>query len=102
MNQLSPKLARARRLYMKMRNKFLHNRRCPVFGGRATEVHHTRGRIGTLLIDVRWWIGVSVQGHKWIHKNPNRSREKGWLARPGQWNTIPRDEETERLKDLLR
>lgn len=53
---------------------------------RATEVHHTRGRIGSLLNDERFWLAVSQYGHEWIHAHPNDARKLGLLCQVGQWN----------------
>lgn len=54
---------------------------------RLNEVHHTRGRAGALLLDERYWLAVSKQGHRWIHEHPAQARNMGWLAQPGEWNT---------------
>jgi hypothetical protein len=61
---------------------------CPVWLsgvlGRVKEVrprenHHMKGRIGSLLMDKEFWLGVSRRGHRWIHDNPKWAREQGWL-----------------------
>ena len=101
---VSRKLAKARRLYIKLRRAYLaQNPECVVFRNKpASQIHHRRGRIGTLLIDQRFWIAVSMEGHEWIHHNPELARADGFTCHFGQWNTAPRDAETERLKKLLR
>lgn len=53
---------------------------------RATEIHHTRGRAGTLLLDERYWLPVSASGHDFIHDNPKLARDLGYLCKPGEWN----------------
>jgi hypothetical protein len=61
------------------------NKFCPVMAQlknqtvRATEVHHINGREGERLNDQEYWIGVSREGHQWIHSFPKEAREKGWL-----------------------
>lgn len=55
---------------------------------RSTEVHHTRGRIGALLLDERFWKAVSSEGHNWIHAHPNEARKLGLLCEVGQWNRV--------------
>ena len=55
--------------------------------GRLNEVHHTRGRAGTLLTDERHWIAVSKLGHRWIHEHPAEARARGWICAEGKWNT---------------
>jgi len=58
---------------------------------RATQCHHTRGRIGRLLLLENFWCPVSQWGHDWIHRNPNEARRMGFLCEAGQFNTIPKD-----------
>jgi hypothetical protein len=55
----------------------------------ATEVHHTRGRLGKLLLDKRYWLAVSAEGHRWIHDHPDEVRAHGWLCAKGDWNKQP-------------
>lgn len=50
------------------------------------EVHHQRGRLGSLLRDQRFWRAVSKQGHRWLHSNINKARAMGFMAAPGEWN----------------
>ena len=45
----------------------------------ATQIHHQRGRVGKLLLDERYWIPVSAEGHRWIHDNPAKAREMGFI-----------------------
>ena len=55
-------------LYMAKRKHFLNrpeNKFCPVFPQvKATEVHHKKGRIGSLYLDENFWLAVSSDGHK--------------------------------------
>lgn len=69
---------------------------------KSRDVHHSRGRAGTLLIDVRFWKAVSRRGHYWIDDHPKEARAMGLLCEPGEWNRPPRDAETARLKQLMR
>ena len=69
------------RQYLKDRVTFLlkkENQKCPVTGGRTTDVHHKKGRIGSLLLDQRFWLAVSADGHVKIEKNPIWAKEKGF------------------------
>jgi hypothetical protein len=52
---------------------------------RLNEVHHTRGRAGSLLLDERFWLALSKQGHRWVHENPEEARAHGWICEPGDW-----------------
>ena len=66
--------------YLKLVKKFLfENTVCVVTGERATEVHHAKGRIGKLLLDVSKWLPVSAVGHKWIHDNPKEAMKRGLI-----------------------
>lgn len=53
---------------------------------RLNEIHHTRGRAGSLLLDERFWLPLSKQGHRWVHENMNEARKHGWLCELGKWN----------------
>jgi hypothetical protein len=100
---VSDRRRKALAIYEKIKRVWLANHpTCEVSGEPATEVHHRRGRIGTLLIDTRFWMPVSRAVHGLIHRQPATARTEGWIAGPGKWNVPPRDQETERLKDLLR
>ena len=104
---------KAKRLYALEASKFIaesladpHRGYCPImltFGRNVlvTQVHHMRGRVGPLLIDRRFWLAVSAEGHTWIHANPQLACKQGWLAPIGKWNTPPRDSETDRLRSLI-
>ena len=82
--------------YGKARNLFLsEHRQCAVFHHlESTEVHHTRGKLGPLLMDERFWIPVSRLGHCWIDSNRDRARSNEWngvpwLCAKGDWNRQP-------------
>ena len=65
----------ARKIFlMEERNKY-----CPVTGGLATEIHHINGRENERLLNRKYWLAVSRDGHKYIHDNPSESRVNGWL-----------------------
>ena len=57
---------------------------------KLNEVHHLRGRAGSLLCDERFWIALSKQGHRWVHENPEKARNMGFLCAKGEWNTPPK------------
>ena len=71
--------------------------RCPVvvavpelryrwpYGLPVDDVHHMRGRSGTLLRDKRFWLAVSRPGHDWIERNKEAARELGFLCARGLW-----------------
>lgn len=74
-------------IYRKLVRKFLVTfRRCNVYPEQqAVEVHHLRGRTGSLLLDKRYWLAVSRAGHLWIHAHPEMARRYGWLCERGDW-----------------
>ena len=53
---------------------------------KLNEVHHMRGRLGSLLRDQRFWIALSKQGHRWVHEHHAEARRLGFLCQPGEWN----------------
>jgi len=76
--------------YNKQKKRFLarpENRFCCRFPNQiATEIHHKFGRAGSLLLDERGWLPASEKGHRWIHNNPDKARDRGLLAPIGGWN----------------
>lgn len=57
---------------------------------KLSEVHHTRGRAGSLLLDERFWMAASKAGHRFIHENVELAREHGWICEKGLWNKPPK------------
>lgn len=53
---------------------------------KLSAVHHKRGRVGALLLDTRFWMCVSREGHRFIHSNIAKARENGWICETGLWN----------------
>jgi hypothetical protein len=78
--------------YHRIRLAFLNrpeNKVCPVTKQPTTEVHHKQGRVGyadefardndiPLLLDERFFLGVSRSGHRWIEEHPEQAKERGW------------------------
>ena len=77
--------------YMKRRAKFLKKYpKCAVYPDLdATDVHHTRGRVGSLLLNTNYWMAVSRKAHNEIGDNIEWAREKGYIAAKGEWGTEP-------------
>lgn len=55
----------------------------------ATENHHSRGRIGRLLCDTRFFISACKTCHDWTHANGRRARELELMAGARDWNVFP-------------
>lgn len=79
LNHFSPKRAKENPVYLKLREQFLKdNPKCVVFGTRATQVHHGKGRVGKNYLDVSTWLPVSDKGHKVIELNPKWAKQNGY------------------------
>ena len=67
--------------YLKVRKVFLQSlmfcqvKRCKAL---ATEVHHKKGRIGKLLTDTRYFLGVCRECHNKIELEPLWAKENGY------------------------
>lgn len=69
--KMSKKRSIENKEYLKIREQFLKdNPICAVTGNQATEIHHMKGRIGSLLTDVRYFLPVSRIAHQKIEDNP--------------------------------
>lgn len=51
------------------------------------DVHHSRGRVGKLLMETDYWVPVCRAHHRWIGDNPAEARRLGLLCEVGRWNT---------------
>jgi hypothetical protein len=43
-----------------------------------------------------------MEGHVWIDSNRSKAMKLGLLADKGRWHVAPDDDETRRLKDVIR
>ena len=43
----------------------------------STEVHHKKGRIGSLLIDTNFFLAVCRNCHDYIENNPSEAKDLG-------------------------
>lgn len=82
--------------YEALANEFKRlNPMCGVCHKKPTsDVHHSRGRLGPLLMDQRFWIPVCRTCHDWIGSNPDAARKLTWksiavLCAKGEWNSPP-------------
>lgn len=88
--KVSGKMASQLRIYTAKKAKWIAGKRCAVFPElQAQDVHHKKGRVGyadewareqgiTLLLDERFWLPVSREGHTKIELNPTWAKEKGY------------------------
>jgi hypothetical protein len=78
-------LKRARQLcaYRTLRDAFLAERPLcefpswPCCSQPATDVHHRRGRVGALLLDVTKWSALCRAHHSWVTEHPKAAVELG-------------------------
>src|SRR5690606_30591006 len=91
---VSDKMKKLLYQYGRVRKQFLllrENQSCPVTGQKATQIHHMRGRgkesfaddlarktNTPLLIDTRFFLAVSMEGHRKIEENPIWAKEMGY------------------------
>lgn len=69
------------KIYSQLRKAFLNkeeNKICPITNEITTTIHHKKGRIGDLLIDTRYWIALSMDGHAFVEQNPEWAKENGY------------------------
>jgi hypothetical protein len=68
-------------IYEERSKAFLRkNPRCRVYPKlRSEEVHHMKGRAGSLYLDERYWMAVSAKAHAEITNNPTWARAKGYI-----------------------
>lgn len=92
---VSKKRGEQLKIYKSLRQEFLkanplcQNVDCPTLNGHrrtATEVHHSRGKTGTMLLQVKWFRALCSWCHRWVHDNPNKARVLGLLCEKGKWN----------------
>lgn len=79
--KVSDKRAMEKIIYDSERIKFLQlpeNKTCPITGKPTTDVHHMKGRVGSLYLDKRFWVALSREGHKFVEENPIWSKENGY------------------------
>lgn len=97
-NKVSAKQYSLNKQYSKLRIEFLllpENQICPITGKQTTDVHHKKGRKGfadqwakdnniPLIIDVRFFIALSREGHDFVENNPNWAYENEYSIRRNQ------------------
>ncbi len=67
--------------YSVLRTEFLgkkENQICPITKQPTTDIHHKKGRVGSLFLDTKYWIALSREGHKFVEENPEWAKENGY------------------------
>lgn len=77
---VSISMAKKLKEYSRLKAIFLKkNPMCKVYKDKkATTIHHMAGRVGDLLLDTKYWIGVSFEAHVEIENNPDWAKSKGY------------------------
>lgn len=93
--KVSDKGKELNKIYLQLRKAFLNkpeNKICPVTGKPTVEVHHMKKRRGfadeaaryeniPLLLDTRYWLAVSREGHQKIENDVEWAYEMGYSIR---------------------
>ena len=75
----SSKRAQQEREYTALAKVYLYeNKKCVPCGGVSVQVHHKKGRIGDLILDVEYFLPVCATCHDFIERNPKVAKERGW------------------------
>jgi hypothetical protein len=75
----TPQRAAEEAIYNAEVKVWLKGKPCAVYPDQiATQCHHKKGRIGKLLLDKRYWLPVSNDGHEWINNHPLEAIAKGF------------------------
>ncbi len=89
----SKRMSVAMKLYVKERAAFLKEHwTCWACGylhtlvQRSRDIHHTRGRIGSLLLDKRYWVALCRAHHDRVGTDKPWARAMGLLPPLGGWN----------------
>lgn len=80
-----PQISKKRKIemlrYSVLRTEFLAkpvNKICPITKQPTTDVHHKRGRVGSLYLDTKYWVALSREGHKFVEENPEWAKKNGY------------------------
>lgn len=80
-----PKISQKRQIenakYSVLRIEFLgkkENSICPITKQPTTDIHHMKGRVGSLFLDTKYWVALSREGHKFVEENPIWAKENGY------------------------
>lgn len=93
LRKASPKRAKDMVLYRQERDAWLQTQRschhCNAVG--MLELHHFRGRAGSLLRDVRFWLSLCGGCHRQVYDNPKWARANLLLASATDFNRSPKE-----------
>lgn len=61
---------------------------CQMGAHPAVHCHHSRGRVGVLLLAEEFWVPLCEKAHKFAHDNPAEAKRLGLIGE-GPWNSKP-------------
>lgn len=68
--------------YRKVRDEFMKNKLCEAklngCTGKATDLHHAKGKVGELLTDKRYFKALCRSCHSYIEVHPEFAKENGY------------------------
>ena len=83
MRHASKKRAPQLREYSQRRKIYLaHNPKCRVCSNRASEIHHSQGRIGSMLNNEEHWVSLCRDCHHKAHMDRRWACSHGLLPKP--------------------
>lgn len=92
--RVSDRQAARNRIWAKVKRDYLKGRlrceRCQKWTNKL-DVHHSRGKNGSLRYDTRFFIAVCRPCHTWIDNNRAEARKLGLLCDYGLFNQPPKD-----------
>lgn len=79
-SKVSDKMKDLLALYMKLKGPWIKGKKCKVKKCKsdAEDVHHARGRTGSLLLDTQWWLPVCRTCHRRITDDSKWAIENGY------------------------
>jgi len=84
-NRMSNKRAIQERQYNKRVKIWKVGKMCAVYPYLpCVDNHHRKGREGDMLLNEKYWLPVSREGHNFINQFPDIARERGWIINRGQ------------------
>lgn len=77
--RVSAKRSKENVQYLKVRLEFLNeNQTCKCCGASATDVHHSKGRLGASLTDKAFFVALCRRCHDKVENNPIWAKEQGY------------------------
>ena len=77
--QVSGKQAKKNRAYSVMRKTFMEQHPlCKRCGAPATDLHHSKGRVGDNMLDTTTWISLCRSCHTYIEEHPEYAKKNGY------------------------